>query len=166
MTSDKNAAAVEAVKNTIYRACLNLDQEKWTDWLDLCADDFHYAIKAYSPEIRNDMTYLAGSRDDMANLTEMLPKHNTDRSPLSRHATVYTVDLNDDGTEADAVTSVAIYQTRLDGTSSHVDAGSTHLFVSAKYYDKLRIENGTAKFVERVTRLDTRRLDRGSHWPL
>lgn len=166
MTSDKNAAAIEAVKNTIYRACLNLDDEKWSDWLDLCADDFKYAIRAYSPEIRKDMTYLSGDRDHMASMTEMLPKHNTDRSPLSRHATVYTVELNEDGTEAEAVTSVAIYQTRLNGTSSHVEAGSTNLFVSAKYYDKLRIEDGKAKFVERVTKLDTRRLDRGSHWPL
>jgi methanesulfonate monooxygenase subunit beta len=166
MSSDNRTSAVEAVKDTIYQACLSLDDEAWSDWLELCADDFQYAIKAYSPEIRSDMTYLSGNRDEMATLTEMLPKHNTDRSPLSRHATVYKVDISEDGKEASAVTTVAIYQTRLNGTSSHVDAGSTQLFVSAKYYDRLRIENGSAKFVERTTRLDTRRLDRGSHWPL
>jgi len=166
MSSENRRDAVEAVKDAIYRSCLNLDEQKWSDWLDQCADDFHYEIKAYSPEIRNDMTYLSGNRAELATMTEMLPMHNTDRSPLSRHATVYAVDLNDDGSEASAVTSVAIYQTRLDGTSSHVDAGSTHLFVSGKYYDRFRLENGTAKFVERITRLDTRRLDRGSHWPL
>ena len=157
---------MDAVKDAIYRSCLNLDEQKWSDWLNQCADDFQYAIKAYSPEIRNDMTYLSGNREELATMTDMLPMHNTDRSPLSRHATVYAVDVSDDGSEASAVTSVAIYQTRLDGTSSHVDAGSTHLFVSGKYYDRFRLENGTAKFVERITRLDTRRLDRGSHWPL
>ena len=166
MTSDKQSAAVEAVKDAIYRACLHLDEQEWNAWLEQCADDFQYAIKAYSPEIRNDMTYLSGSRDEMVTMTEMLPKHNTDKSPLSRHATVYTVDVNEDGSEATAVTSVAIYQTYLDGTSSHVNAGSTHLFASGKYYDRLRLDNGSAKFVERITRLDTRRLDRGSHWPL
>lgn len=166
MSNEKRTAAVEAVKDTIYRACLHLDDEKWSDWLDQCDQDFTYAICAYSPEIRTDMTYLSGDREEMVSLTEMLPKHNTDQSPLSRHATVYAVDVNEDGTEASAVTTVAIYQTRLNGNSSHVDAGSTHLFVSAKYYDKLRLVDGKAKFVERVTRLDTRRLDRGSHWPL
>lgn len=165
MNSDKQAAA-EAVKDAIYRACLHLDGQEWNEWLGQCADDFQYAIKAYSPEIRNDMTYLSGSRDELATLTETLPKHNTDESPLSRHATVYAVDVSDDGSEATAVTSVAIYQTYLNGTSSHVAAGSTHLFASGKYYDRFRLENGSAQFVERVTRLDTRRLDRGSHWPL
>lgn len=166
MSSDNRAVAVEAVKDAIYQACLNLDDQKWSAWLDQCADDFQYAIKAYSPEIRNDMTYLSGSRKEMVTMTELLPKHNTDRSPLSRHATVYAVEVSEDGSEATAVTSVVIYQTHLNGTSSHVDAGSTHLFVSGKYYDRFRLENGSAKFVERVTRLDTRRLDRGSHWPL
>jgi methanesulfonate monooxygenase small subunit len=164
--SDEKRTAIEAVKDAVYRSCLNLDEQKWADWLGQCDEDFQYAIKAYSPEIRYDMTYLAGTRADLVSMTEMLPKHNTDRSPLSRHATVYTVELNDDATEATAVTSVAIYQTRLDGTSSHVDAGSTHLFVKAKYHDRLRIDNGQARFIERVTQLDTRRLDRGSHWPL
>ncbi len=54
----------------------------------------------------------------------------------------------------------------LDGVNSHIDAGESHLFLVGKYLDKLKIENGEAKFVEREVRLDTRRLDKGSHWPI
>ena len=42
--------AADAVRDTIYRSCLLLDDEKWRDWLELCDDEFHYAIKAWSPE--------------------------------------------------------------------------------------------------------------------
>ena len=31
---------------------------------------------------------------------------------------------------------------------------------------KLKIENGKAKFLEREVRIETRRLDKGSHWPI
>ena len=47
-----------------------------------------------------------------------------------------------------------------------VDAGDTRLFLVGKYLDKFRIDGDTAKFVEREVRLDTRRLDKGSHWPI
>jgi methanesulfonate monooxygenase small subunit len=91
-----------AVKNTIYRSCLFLDDEKWRELLELCDPSFNYAIKAYSPEISYDMTYISGSRDEIAWITDMLPKHNTDHSSLKRHATVYTVDVEEDG---DSVTA-------------------------------------------------------------
>lgn len=156
----------EAVKDTIYRSCMLLDDEKWNDWLALCDDEFTYAIKAYSPEISYDMTYLQGSRTDLVNMCEMLPKHNTDHSPLRRHSTVYAVDVADDGKSATAVTSLVVYQNMYDGVNSHIDAGENHLFLIGKYMDTFKIEDGKAKFVEREVRLDTRRLDKGSHWPI
>ncbi len=160
------AAASEAVKDTIYRSCLLLDDQKWSDWLELCEDDFHYAIRAWSPEINYDMTYFQGSRKDLDTMTQLLPKHNTDHSPLKRHATVYTVDVDEDGKTATAVSSIVVYQNMLDGVNSHLDAGETHLFLVGRYIDKLKIEDGRAKFLEREVRLDTRRLDKGSHWPI
>ena len=156
----------DAIRSTIYEASLALDECRWEDWLALCDDEFYYAIKAFSPEIRYDMTYLDGSRAELASMCEMLPKHNTDRSPLSRHTVVYRVTAGEDGASASAVSSFAVYRTILDGMASHVEAGSSNLFLVGKYHDRFKLGNGRPKFAERVVRLDTRRLDKGSHWPI
>lgn len=158
--------AAGAVRDTIYRAALSLDAQKWEDWLDLCDENFFYAIKAFSPEINYDSTYLQGNRKDMQTLIRLLPKHNTDHSPLSRHTSVYTVDVAPDGKTAKAVSSFVIYQNLLDGINAHIDAGESRLFLVGKYIDTLAIENGKAKFLNREVRLENRRLDKGSHWPL
>ena len=122
----RNGADVaNVVRDTIYRATLLLDDQKWEQWLDLCDDTFHYAIKSFSPEINRDMTYFQGSRKDLATMTKLLPKHNTDHSPLRRHTTVYTVDVADDGKTASAVSSFVVYQNLLDGVNSHIDAGES-----------------------------------------
>ncbi len=160
-----NATEVaDAVKDTIYKSCLLLDDEKWGDFLELCDEDFQYAVKAYSPEINYDMTYFTGNRKELKTMLDMLPKHNTDHSPLKRHATVYTVDVDEDGKTATAVTSLVVYQNMLDGINSHVDAGENHLVLIGKNIDRFRMENGKARFFEREVRLDTRRLDKGTHW--
>jgi methanesulfonate monooxygenase small subunit len=156
----------DAVRDTIYTACLLLDEQKWNEWLDLCDEDFQYAIKGYSPEIRYDVTYYTNNRKNLATMIGMLPKHNTDHSPLKRHATVYLVDVDKQGKTASAVTSLVVYQTMFDGINSHIDAGESRLFLAGKYLDKFRINGGTVKFVEREVRLETRRFDRGSHWPI
>ena len=49
------ADVANVVRDTIYRATLLLDDQKWEQWLDLCDDSFHYAIKSFSPEINRDM---------------------------------------------------------------------------------------------------------------
>ena len=160
--SDSKAIVTEA----IYRATMALDDQKWDDWLSLCADDFNYAIKSFSPEINRDMTYLEHDRKGMKSLLDLLPKHNTDHSPLRRHTSVYKVDVSKDQKEATAVSSFVVYQNMLDGANSHIDAGESRLFLVGKYYDKLKLEDGHARFVERIVRLDNRRLDKGSHWPI
>ena len=156
----------DMVRSTVYEASLALDECRWDDWLALCDEGFYYAIKAYSPEIHYDMTYLDGTRAEMASMCELLPKHNTDRSPLSRHTVVYRGAADEDGAGASAVSSFAGYRTIRDGMASHVEAGASRLFLVGKYHDRFRIEDGSAKFVERIVRLDTRRLDKGSHWPI
>ena len=157
-------ATSEAVRDAVYRACILLDDEKWSEWLELCDESFEYEIGAWSPEIRKDMIYFSGNRDALQNMTDMLVKHNTDHSPLRRHATVYTIDENEDGT-IDVVSSLAIYQNMLDGINSHIDAGESHLFVIGRYVDKMKMKDGKAVFLSRKVSLDTRRLDKGSHWP-
>ena len=98
--STNGTQVTDAVKDTIYRSCLFLDDENWNDFLELCDQTFHYAIKAYSPEIRRDMTYFSGNKKELEVMTGILPMHNTDHSPLKRHATVYTVDVEKDGENA------------------------------------------------------------------
>ena len=158
--------AVDAVRDTIYRATIALDAQEWNDWLELCDESFTYDIKSWSPEINYDMTYLHGSRKDMESLIRLLPKHNTDHSPLTRHTTVYTVDVSDDGATASAVSAFIVFQHLLDGTNSHIDSGESRLFLVGKYHDTFTIENGRALFSSRIARLENRRLDKGSHWPI
>jgi len=159
-------AAAEAVRDTIYRAAMALDAQQWEAWLALCAPEFVYDIKSWSPEINRDMTYLHANRQEMESLIGLLPKHNTDHSPLTRHTTVYTVDVDDDGASATAVSAFIVFQHMLDGVNSHIDAGESRLFLVGKYHDTFQIHQGQARFTSRVTRLENRRLDRGSHWPI
>lgn len=154
------------VRDTIYRATILLDGQRWDEWLTLCDDRFEYAIKSWSPEINYDVTYLQLDRNGLANLIKLLPKHNTDHSALTRHTTVYTVDVSDDARSAKAVSSVVVYQNMLDGINSHVDAGESRLFLVGKYLDTFNVENGKASFLSREVRLENRRLDKGSHWPI
>ena len=160
------AASANAVRETIYKATLALDDQKWEEWLDLCDDDFHYAITAFSPEINKDMIYLQGSRRDMSTMMKMLPKHNTDHSPLKRHTSVYTVDVAPDEKSATAISSFVVYQNLLDGINSHIDAGESRLFLVGRYYDTFKLDGGKPRFVKREVRLENRRLDKGSHWPI
>ena len=163
MAKTNHSAAVEAVKDTIYRSCLLMDDEHWTGWLKLCDQDFYYKITAFSPEIRKDVLYLDGDRAQIEQMCELLPKHNTDHSPLKRHAVVYTVDVDDENSSARSVTSFVIYQNMLDGVNSHIDAGTNHLFAVGRYLDKFIISDDTARFITREVRLETRRLDKGTH---
>ena len=162
--SANGAVITETVKDTIYRACLLLDDEKWDDFLSLCDKNFIYTIKAYSPEISRDMIYLSGNRAELVTMCEMLPKHNTDHSSLKRHATVYTVDIEQNGADATSVTSLVVYQNMFDGINSHIDAGENRLFLIGKYIDKFKVDQKSASFVEREVRLDTRSLSKGSHF--
>ena len=157
------AVVTSAVTDTIYRSCLYLDNGNWVDFLNLCDDKMIYSIKAYSGEIRRDMEYLSHNKKELGSLTQMLPKLNSDHSPLRRHASVYTVDVSDDGETAEAVTSLAVYQNMHDGINSHIDSGETRLFLVGKYLDKFKIIGENALLIEREVRLDTRRLDKGTH---
>lgn len=161
-----SANQTEMVKDAIYQACLNLDERKWEDWLDQCDDDFQYSVTAFSPEIGKDMIYLGLNHDELNKYFELLPKHNTDHSPLRRHATVYSVKVADDGKKASAVTSFLVTQEMFDGIDAPIDTGENHLFVVGQYRDQFNVENGRAVFTEREARIFTRRLDKGSHWVL
>jgi methanesulfonate monooxygenase small subunit len=160
------AETADKIKSLIYKTCLYQDDCEWENWLDFCSEDFNYYIRAYSPEIQKDMEYMGGPKEYMESITGQLRKHNIDDSPLKRHGVVYRVDVADDNKSATAVTSLTVFQTLLGGNSSHVDSGTTRIFLVGRYNDKFVIDGDDVKFIEREVRLDTRRLDKGTHWPI
>ena len=137
---------------------MTLDDKKFGDYLDLCDPDYHYAITAYSPEIRKEMTWLEHDKAGMQALFANLPKHNSDQSPLSRHVTVYTVKENDDATQAHVVSALQVFRTTLDG-------GTTELFAVGKIHDRVSLADGLPKLLNRNVKLDTRMLGFGYHVP-
>ena len=105
-------------------------------------------------EIRREMVWLDHDRKGMETLFTNLPRHNSDHSPITRHATVYTVDLN--GSSAEVVSALQVFRTQLDG-------GATELFAVGRFHDSINLEK--LKLARRLVRLETRRLGYGYHIP-
>lgn len=146
------------VEELIYRSCLLLDEGNFSGYLDLCADQFRYTITTYSPEIRRDMVWLDHDKNGMATLLNQLPRHNSDHSPITRHATVYTVSYQPEKRHADVVSALQVFKTALEG-------GVTELFAVGKYVDTVQVNGGQPRLVRRVVKLDTRMLGIGYHIP-
>lgn len=148
----------DAISELICRSCMTLDAKNFSAYLELCDPAYRYAITAYSPEIRKDMTWLEHDKAGMQTLFANLPKHNSDQSPLTRHVTVYTIKPSEDGQQADVVSAVQVFRTSLDG-------GATELFAVGKFIDRVAVTGGEPKLLSRNVRLDTRMLGYGYHIP-
>jgi methanesulfonate monooxygenase small subunit len=146
----------QAIEELIYRSCLALDAKDYKAFLGMCEDDFRYTIATYSPEIRRDMVWLDHDRKGMETLFGNLPKHNSDHSPLTRHATVYTVEM--DGGMANVVSALQVFRTLLDG-------GATELFAVGRFHDTVKLDGAAAKLARRLVKLETRLLGYGYHVP-
>jgi methanesulfonate monooxygenase subunit beta len=146
----------QAIEELVYRSCLALDTGDYKGFLALCDPGFRYTITTHSPEIKRDMVWLDHDRKGMETLFTNLPRHNSDHSPLTRHATVYTVELNDQ--EANVVSALQVFKTQLDG-------GATELFAVGRFHDKVKLDGTEAKLASRVVRLETRLLGYGYHVP-
>jgi methanesulfonate monooxygenase subunit beta len=146
----------QAIEELVYRSCLALDAKDFNGFLALCDPEFRYTITTYSPEIRREMVWLDHDRKGMETLFTNLPRHNSDHSPLTRHATVYTVDVN--GATAEVVSALQVFRTQLDG-------GATELFAVGRFHDSVKLEAGGAKLARRLVRLETRLLGYGYHIP-
>ena len=144
------------IEELIYRSCLALDARDFKAFLDLCEPGFRYTITTHSPEIKRDMVWLDHDRKGMETLFANLPRHNSDHSPLTRHATVYTVAL--DGEEANVVSALQVFRTQLDG-------GATELFAVGRFHDTVRLQGDSAKLARRIVKLETRQLGYGYHIP-
>lgn len=158
-TADSKAAVDAHVRDLLARICLMLDDNKFVEWLDLCTPDFQYTISAWSPEIRRDMVWLDHDAEGLRGLMQMLPKHNSDQTPLTRHLSLYTVDVDATGREAQAVSSVVIFATALDG-------GASELWAVGRYHDTIALEGDAPRLRRRVVKLQTRSLGIGKHWPV
>ena len=152
-----NPGARVLVEELVYRTCLALDSFDFNAYLALCDENYRYVIGAYSPEIKKEMTWLEHDMAGMQLLFKNLPKHNSDNSMLSRHASVYTVEFTDD-THADVVSGLQVYRTTLDG-------GATELFAVGKMRDKVVLGADGARLLERRIKLDTRMFGIGFHIP-
>src|SRR2546423_11394829 len=108
-----------AIEELIYRSCLALDARDYQTSLGLCEPDFRYTVTTHSPEIRREMVWLDHDRKGMETLFANLPKHNSDHSPITRHATVYTVDASADSAQAGSAGQ---------GFPPHADGGGAEPF--------------------------------------
>jgi len=147
----------QAIEELVYRSCLALDAKDYKAFLALCDEDFRYTIATYSPEIRREMVWLDHNRKGMETLFTNLPRHNSDHSPITRHATVYTVDL-DSSKNASVVSALQVFRTQLDG-------GATELFAVGRLHDTVKLNGAAPKLAQRVVRLETRLLGYGYHIP-
>lgn len=148
----------QAIEELVYRTCLALDERNWKGFLALCEEDFRYTITTYSPEIRKDMVWLDHDRKGLDTLLTNLPRHNSDHSPITRHATVYTVDAGADDGSASVVSALQVFRTQLDG-------GASELFAVGRFHDTVKLGDGGPKLARRVVKLETRLLGYGYHVP-
>jgi len=159
----------QIVADTIYDSSLALNDEDWNGFLAFCDNDsFRYRIVNYSPEIRKEQCWMDRDWKGMKSLFDLLPKHNSNHSPLTRHATIHRLSLDDAGDNQVLATSLlTIYRTQLDGMNSHFESGQTILFAVGRYEDRLKVDpgGGSAVLLSRTVRLDTRQIDVGSHIP-
>lgn len=146
------------IDQVIYRSCLMLDAKNFAGYLDLCDPEFRYTVTAYSPEIRKEMVWLEHDKEGLKTLFTNLPKHNSDHSLLTRHATVYTVDYDEAKREANVISALQVFRTLLDG-------GATELLAVGKLHDTVRMDGDGAKLLKRNVHLDTRVLGIGYHIP-
>lgn len=152
-------SARSMVEELVYRSCLLLDARDFKGYLELCDPEYRYTISAYSPEIRKDMVWLDHTKPELQTLLTNLPRHNSDHSPLTRHATVYTVDVDAGGQEARVVSALQVFKTNLDG-------GASELFGVGKLHDLVRLHDAKpAVLLRRTVKLDTRMLGIGYHIP-
>ena len=140
----------QAIEELVYRSCLALDAKDFKAFLDLCDGEFRYTIATYSPEIRREMVWLDHDRKGMETLFANLPKHNSDHSPITRHATVYTVDVA--GAAANVVSALQVFRTQLGGAVG-------------RFHDTVKLDGASARLARRLVRLETRLLGYGYHIP-
>ena len=157
---------MQSLQTLVYKSCLLLNAERWNDFLGLCDPDvFRYRIENYSPEIRRNQCWADRDYKGMKAIFDLMPRHNTDHSQLTRQAIVYTVDYDETNRKAIVTSGLTVYKTQLDGTYSHIESGQTRVYAVGIYEDRINFTKNQPWLAERTVRLDTRQLDIGTHKP-
>lgn len=147
----------EAIAKLIYGGALRLDAEDFKGFMRQCSEEFCYSIRAYSPELGQEMVWLEHDRKGMQDLFAMLPQHVRIKGRFKRHVSVYSVDRESEG-RARAQSSVLLVYTDPDGNSK--------LFAAGQYEDLIETAGELPRLLERVVRLETRDLGPGLHIPV
>lgn len=153
MTTDR-----AAIEELIYSSCMALDENDYASYMAMCSPDFTYRLTAFSPEVKQDMSWLDHDRAELEDLFATLPKHNSDRNPLTRNAVVYKVKIDEGKRKADVITALQIFKTALNG-------GKSELFAVGKYVDEVALDGDEPRLVSRRVKLDSRDLGWGYHVP-
>ena len=146
----------EGARQLIGRAGLLLDDSDYEGFLALCAPDFSYRIRVWSPELGKDMIWLEHDYGGLAQLCAALPEHLTRPGRLTRHVTVASIDAAPAALQVTSV--VTIHHTDLEGRTATLAAG--------RYLDRIVKQDGELRLQSREVQLDTRDLGIGSHAPL
>ena len=148
----------EAVRELVCRSCLLMDEERYLEYLDLCAEDYRYRVTAFSPELRKDMVWLDLNRADLKNMFDMLPEHVKPEGTLARHVNVCAIQPNGGPDLFNVVSSLAVYFTDL--------RGATRVFAIGRYKDSIDTSRNEPRLRAREVRLETRALGTGTQIPL
>ncbi len=147
-----------AASDFISATCQLLDEEKFKDFLAVCAPDFEYRVTAQSPELGTRMTWLEHDRAGFESMLGMLPQHVRSDAVFSRHATVSRM-VQREPARVEVRSKLAVFQTDLKGTSAVLAVGT--------YIDVLDMTTPEAPVLRsRELQLDTRDLGVGIHVPL
>lgn len=150
---------LSAIEQAVRHGCLLLDGEYYDEWLATCAPEFEYSIRAFSPELRNEVVWLDKRRDGLGVLFKQLGTHERYKGQF-RRVVGGTVLLQADAANGSFLveSSMTAYHTDLHGTSG--------LYCAGRYRDEFRFEAGVVLMTSRRAMLDTRRLPFGSHIPV
>lgn len=139
------------------RAARCLDRADYTGFLALCTPDFEYLIRVWSPDIQQDMIWFDHGYESLTALFQSLPEHLLRPDKMMRHLGQSIIEEQTD-TVLVLDTPLAVFLTNTKGQS--------HLWVTARYLDKMvKTDNGW-KLAHRTTRLETRDLGIGTLEPI
>jgi len=142
-------SAREEIQALIRRTCWLLDKEDFAAWLETFEDTGTYEVVAYSPEIKREMCWLRGTRNEMQTLFKERPNHV--REDARRAHMIMEIDLTVDAGAASAMSRFTIFKTN--------QRGETQVYAVGVYEDRLSDASGAWKFSKRRVVLDTRMFD-------
>jgi len=154
----KRILEAEAVRLLIGGAGLALDDSDFDRFLCFCDDPFSYRIRAWSPELKKDMTWLEHNRNGMVELFKSLPQHLQRLGRFHRQIAVSTVEPSKIDGFLVVMSSLIVHHTNLEGQTQALAVG--------RYVDIVNMTEEKITLAARDVMLDTRDLGIGLHVPI